>query len=32
MRILHEDLVARIALLQEGLNGRRSRPRRPRKT
>jgi hypothetical protein len=32
MRILHEDLVARIALLQEGLNGRRSRSRRPRTT
>ena len=31
MRVLHEDVVARIALLQEGLNG-RSRSRRPRKT
>ena len=31
MRILHEDVIARIALLQEGLNGRRFRTRRPRK-
>jgi hypothetical protein len=28
MRVLHEDLVGRIALLQEGLNGRKRKPRR----
>ena len=31
MRVLHEDLIARFALLQEGINGRNARQRRAKR-
>jgi hypothetical protein len=32
MRVLHEDLISRFTLLEEGMNASRARGRRARKT